>query len=121
MELNTWVQKKSLVVRNLVTSLIKNWQLITTPKRAKVLKSEMDKLIGKLLRKFDLYKDDNDVKREIIRAIKQVVFTKEEWKKLAEELIVRYREEWRKTWFVKNYKLWYRKWDSVEKILVKLV
>lgn len=121
MDLNTWVQKRSLVVRNLITSLIKNWQLVTTPKRAKVLKSEMDKLISKLLRKFDLYSDENDVKREIIRSIKQVVFTKEEWKKLAEELIVKYKEEWRKTWFVKDYKLWFRKWDSVEKILVKLV
>ncbi len=120
-ELNTWVQKSSNVIRNLITSLIKSWEIVTTPKRAKVLKSEIDKLFSSLLNQFNKYQDEKDVKREVIRIVKSIIYTEEEWKKVANDLLMRYKKEWKTCWFTNDYKLWFRAWDSVEKILVRLV
>ena len=117
----TWVQKKELVIRNLITSLVTHWEIVTTPKKAKVLKTEMDKFMSNLIRMFDKYTDENDVKRESIRLVKKVIFTEEAWKKIIAELLPKYKEEWRKSWFISDYKLGFRPWDAAEKILVRLV
>jgi ribosomal protein L17 len=45
--LETGVVKTSLVIRNLLTSLIKNWEITTTSKRAKILKSVADKFFNR--------------------------------------------------------------------------
>lgn len=120
-ELDTGVnQTRSNVIRNLLTSLVKEWKVVTTVKRAKVLISEADSFFARLVRMFDLYKDQKDVRREAIRFVKSVIFTEEAGKKVVDELLPRYKTEWKTSSYVSNYKMWPRKWDSAEEILVKL-
>lgn len=120
LKLNTWCQTRNNVVKNLLTSLIKSWQIITTTQKARVLKAEVDKFFSRLLRMFEMYKDEKDVRREAIRYVKSVIFTENEWKKIIDSLLPKYKQEWRKSWFVSDYKMWTRLWDWAEKILVKL-
>lgn len=120
-QLNTWIHKTTNVVRSLLTSFVESGSVKTTPKRAKVLVAEFDKLVNKLLRQFSKYDNDKDVKREVIRIVKSVIYTDEAGKKLADEIVVKFKEEGRSTWFTRSYKLGTRKWDNVEEILVKLV
>lgn len=119
-ELNTWAKKKEVFLRNLITSFVRDWKIVTTPKRAKVLKSEIDSFFSRLVRTYNSYADEKDSKREAIRLIKSVVFGEKEWKKLMGDILPKYLKE-KKTSYVSSYKLWFRKWDAAEKVLLKLV
>jgi ribosomal protein L17 len=123
--LETWAQKSSNVIRNLLTSLVMSWQIRVTTKRAKVLKAEADSFFSKLLNKFDRYEDEKEAKREIIRVVKSVIYTEEAWKKVVNEILPKYRKNYVenkvKTWFVMDNKLWFRAGDWAEEILLRLV
>lgn len=119
-QVDTWIQKKEIVFRNMLTSLIKNGQIKTTPKRAKVLISTTDKFLSSLMGLFDKY-EEKEVRRLAISKVKSYIMTRDEWKKVVDNLLPKYKEEWRKTWFTTTYKLWFRKGDGVEEVLVKLV
>lgn len=93
LELQTGVQRKDNVVRNLITSLIANGQIVTTIKRAKVLKAEADSFFASLLACYTRYPNQDDATREIIRKIKAVVFTEEEGKKLVRDLLPQRKEQ----------------------------
>ena len=56
LELNTGVQKKSNVVRNMLTSLVKHKRVTTTSKKAKVLRYEAEKFFAKLVRTYNRFK-----------------------------------------------------------------
>ncbi len=134
--LETWVVKKQLVVRNLLTSLIKYWQVKTTPKRAKILKSVADKFFYRARRIFLRYKDDKIVKNELIR-LANIYLTNDGWpyryggkrkesgqlnvkEKFVDLIAPKLRELDLTGGYVESYKLGFRKWDSTEEILVKL-
>jgi len=119
--MNTWDQKATLIIRNLMTSLIKYWQIKTTKKRAKVLKSEMDKFLSRLVGLFDKYSDEKDVKREAIRYVKTLIFTEEEWKKVVNDILPKYKEKGMKAWFIQDFKLGARPGDNAEVVLIKLI
>lgn len=123
--LETWAQKSSNVIRNLLTSLIVSWQVKVTTKRAKVLKAEADSFFSKLLSKFDKYEDEKVARREIIRVVKSVIYTEEAWKKIVDEILPKYKKNYIenkvKTWFVTDNKLWFRAGDGAEEILLSLV
>jgi ribosomal protein L17 len=76
LELSTGVQKKSNVLRNLITSLLKEKRITTTPKRAKVLKYEIEKLFAKLVRTYNRYENKEDAKREVKRILTAIVYDK---------------------------------------------
>lgn len=120
LELEVWEKKKSNVIRTLLTNLIKHGEMATTSKRAKVIKSEADKFFARLLRMFDLYKDEKDVRREAIRFVKSVIYGEEEGKKVVNELLPKYKASGKSAGFVSDYKLGYRVGDGAEKILVRL-
>ncbi len=120
-QLSPWIQKRDLVVRNMVTDLIKRWQIKTTTKKAKVLKSEADKFFSHLISLFEKYEKESDARRIAISYIKWFINTEQDWKKVIDELIPKYKEQWKTTWFVASFKLWYRKWDWAEEVLIKLV
>lgn len=119
-ELYSWIQKSSLLLRNLLTSLIKDWKVVTTPKKALALNVFTNKFFTKLLRLYKIHENELDVKREAIRIIKSTIFTEIEWKKVLSEYLPYFKEKWMSSWFIKKYKLWLRKWDWVEKNLLKL-
>lgn len=121
LELSTWIQKKSNVVRNLITSLLTEKRITTTPKRAKVLRYETEKLFAKLVRTYNSYENKEDSLREVKRILDKVVFDKKLINTTLEEKLLPYLEEKRTSWFVRNYRVWIRTWDSVEKIMVELI
>jgi len=135
--LNTGVVKKQLVLRNLLTSLIKNWELITTPKRAKVLKSFADKFFNRVMRLIKKYSNNEEMlKKEVIKLV-NVYFTNDGGpyrfggkrkaagqlnvkEKFVDLMVPALKELDITTGFIQDYKLWFRKGDWVEEILVKL-
>jgi ribosomal protein L17 len=94
LELNTGVQKKSNVVRNLITSLVENKRVTTTPKRAKVLKYEAEKLFAKLVRTYNRFENKEDSLREVSRIILSSTFGGDKIvKKVIEDKLLPYVEE----------------------------
>ena len=118
LEINTGVKSKWVYIRQMLTNLVKNGKVTTTSKRAAVLKSEADALISRLISNTKKY-SETDAKRENIRLIKSIIYSEVEGKKLLNELLPKYVESGKNSWFVCTYKLWYRLWDGAEKILVK--
>ncbi len=118
-ELNTGAKKKEVFLRNLLTSLVKNGKVVTTPKRAKVLKAEADAFFSKLVKTYNRYNEENDSKRECIRIIKATIYGEAEWKKVMNTLLPKYIKEQNKS-FVSNYKMWFRKGDAAEQVMLKL-
>lgn len=119
LELNTWNKKKSVFIKTLLSNLIRTGAVTTTPKRAKVLKAEADSFFSTLIRLDSKY-TEKDAKRECINFVKSSIYGETEWKKVIETFLPKYRElKWKS--FVANYKIWFRKWDASEKILLKLI
>jgi len=118
LEINTGVKSKWVYIRQMLTNLVKNGKVTTTSKRAAVLKSEADSLISRLISNTKKY-SEADARRENIRLIKSIIYSEAEGKKLLNDLLPKYIDSSKKSWFVCTYKLWYRLWDGAEKILVK--
>lgn len=120
-KLRSCVQKRDNVVRNMLTSLVMSWQVVTTSWRARVLKHEAEKFFSTLVKVFEKYDEEKDVKREVIRRVQSIIFSEAEWKKVVNELLPKYKEEWKTSGFVTDYKMWTRSWDNSEKVMVKLI
>ncbi len=120
LELNTWIVKTTTVLRNMLTNLVEHGKMETTIKRSKSLKAFADHFFARLVR-INKTKDPKDARREAIRYVTSVVYSETAGKKIVDELIPRYLDEWVSTWFVTNYKMWFRAWDAAEKVLMKLV
>jgi large subunit ribosomal protein L17 len=121
LELSTGVQKKDNVVRNLITSLLREKRVTTTPKRAKVLAYETEKLFAKLVKVYNRYENKEDSFREVKRILTASVFDEKLIPSIIEEKLLPYIEENRTSGFTRKYRVGIRKGDSVEKIMVELV
>lgn len=119
-KINVWAQRSEIVVRNMLTSLVISWQIVTTVSKARVVKAQADKFFWRLVSLFDKYENLADVRREAIRILKSTLYTEEAWKKVLSELLPKYKELNKSYWFISDYKLWVRSWDWAEKILLKL-
>lgn len=113
-------QKRSNVLRNLLTSLVEHGQVKTTLQKSRALKAEADQFFGSLVQCYDNYPTEADAKREIIRKIKPVLYTESAGKKLANDLVPAWNDAKQTFWFVRTLKLGARPWDNAEKILVSL-
>lgn len=113
------IQKKSLIMRNLLTSFVKNENLTTTTKKAFLLKSMSDKFFSRLVSLYSKL-EEKDARREAIRYVKSLIFGNNEWKKVVNELLPRLISSKKNSWFVSSYKLWQRKWDWAEEVLLKI-
>ncbi len=121
LELHTGAQKKTLVIRNMLTNLITHGKMTTTPKRAKVLKAEADSFFSKLLKTAKRFSEENEAKREVIRIVKSTLMSEEAGKKTVNELLPKYQEmQWGSS-FVADYKMGVRSGDGAEKIMLKLL
>lgn len=120
-QLNTGqFQTRSNVLRTMLTNLVRAGKMVTTPKRAKALKAYADAFFSRLVNTYTRYENNNDWLREAIRVVKETVLTENEWKKVINDLLPKFQSENKTSSFVANYKLWHRKWDWVESILVKI-
>ena len=120
LELHTWAKTRHVFVRQLLTNLIKNGKTTTTPKRAKILKAEVDAFFANLIR-LSKKLSEKDARRESIRYIKSQIYGEAEGKKVLNILLPKYKESWAISSFVADYKLWFRVGDGVQKILLKLI
>lgn len=121
LELNTGAQKKTLVIRNMLTNLITHGKMTTTPKRAKVLKAEADSFFSKLVRTSNRFTEENDAKREVIRIVKSTLLSEEAGKKTVNDLLPKYKEAQAGSSFVADYKMGVRSGDGAEKVMLKLL
>lgn len=94
-------------MRTLLTNLVTSGHIVTTPKRAKVLKAYADHFFARLVR---LHADrPEDAARESIRYVKSVIWTTDAGKKVTTELVPQYIEQNKTSGYVANYKLGFRK------------
>jgi ribosomal protein L17 len=114
-------QTMSNVIKTMLTNFVREGHMTTTSKRAKIIKSEADAFFGALIRMFDTYKDEKDVRREAIRYVKLHLSGETEGKRVINELMPKYRQEGKKSGFVSAYKLGTRAGDGAEKVLLRLV
>jgi len=105
----------------MLTNLVRTGKVVTTPKRAKVLKAKADSFFAKLIDLSIRYENKKDGKREVVRYVKSVIYGEEEWKKVVDIYLPKYLEMAKHSSFVKDYKLWFRKWDAVAEIMIKLI
>lgn len=119
-QLSTGVQKRSNVVRNLLTSLVVHGQVVTTEKRAKVLKATADKFFSRLMRSYQLYTNEADATRENIRFVKATIYGEGAGKKVMNERLPKYKSAGNGS-FVADYKIWYRPGDASMKTMLKLL
>lgn len=119
-QLNTWAKKKTVFIRNMLTSLVKSGRVTTTPKRAKVLKAEADSFFAKLVKTYNRYNEENESKRECIRIIKATIYGEEEGKKVMNELLPKYIADKNKS-FVASYKIGFRKGDAAPITMLELM
>lgn len=119
-QLNTWAKKKDVFVKILLSNLVRNWKITTTPKRAKVLKAEADSFFSKLLRTYSRYSDENEARRECINLVKTDIYGEDEGKKVVNVLLPKYLKD-KPASFVASYRMWFRKWDAAEKVMLKLL
>jgi large subunit ribosomal protein L17 len=119
--LETGVVKRQLVVRNLLTALVKNWEIKTTYKRAKILKSVADKFFNKVKRLFDKY-DDTSLIKIHLNKLANIYLTNDvdARNKFINVISPALKDLNVYTGFVRDYKLGFRKGDNSEVILIKL-
>jgi ribosomal protein L17 len=116
----TGAQKTENRLRNFLTSLVAHWQMVTTQKKAQVIKATANSFFARLVRMYNT-RDEADARRESIRLIKATIYTEAEGKKLLDELMPRWVEKWVTSSFVMNVKIWPRSWDAAEQVLIKLI
>lgn len=121
LEVSTGIQKKDNVVRNMITSLLKEKRITTTPKKARVLAYETEKLFAKLVKTYKRYKNEEDALREVSRILASVVFDKNIISSIIDDKLKLYLQENRASGFTRKYRIGIRKWDSVEKFMVELI
>lgn len=119
-QLNTGVKERRIFIRQLLTSLVRNGKVVTTPKRAKVLKSEADAFFSKLL--------GMQEKRDCIRYVKSLIYGEDDGKKVINVLLPKYKEAaavagqaGKTSSFVADYKVGFRTGDASPKVMVKLI
>ena len=108
---------RSHLLRSMLTSLIKHGRVTTTSKKAKALKAYTDNFFAKLV----WYMSDKDNgTRHAIALIKSVVYSEEDGKRALNERTPRFVESKKIGWYTEMFKLWFRKGDTAEKIMIKL-
>ncbi|MDR2189846.1 MAG: hypothetical protein LBP53_01285 [Candidatus Peribacteria bacterium] len=92
LEISTGAKSKPVFIRQLLTNLVRNGKITTTPKRAQVLKAYTDSFFAGLVKNISTYKEEKDARRENIRVIKAELFSEPEGKKVLETLLPKYLE-----------------------------
>jgi len=122
LEVNSGVQKKSNLIRNMLTSLIEYKRVTTTPKKAKVLRYEAEKLFAKLVRTYNRFENKEDALREVKKILLANTFGGDKIvNKAIDDKLMQYIQENRKSWFARLYRVGVRKGDNVEKVMVELI
>lgn len=101
---NSGIQKKSLVMRSLLTNLVRSGHMVTTPQKSFVLQAFADKFFARLVR-LAMEADVDAGRREMIRVVKSVIFTEDEGKKIVNDLVPSFVQATRTAGFVSRHKM----------------
>ena len=122
LEVNSGVQKKSNLIRNMIASLIEHKRITTTPKKAKILRYEAEKLFAKLVKTYNRFDNKEDALREVKRILLANTFGGDKIvNKAIDDKLMQYVQENRRSGFARLYRVGMRKWDNVEKVMVELI
>lgn len=114
------VQSRDLVMRTMLTNLVRHGHLTTTEKKAKVLVAYANSFFAKLS-SMSTTLDLADAQREIVRWVKSVVFGNEEGKKVVMELLPDFSAKKLTTSFLTHVKLGKRIGDSAESVRIEFI
>lgn len=117
---NTGNQKRSMVIRSLLTNLIQYQKIKTTSAKASILLSTADSFIATLV---SLYRNlpAQEAKRKADALLKaSLLGDKSIGQKFTKTLLPQLVESDKSSGFVSTYKLGRRKGDGAEQVLVKI-
>jgi ribosomal protein L17 len=101
-------QERTLLIRNLLTSLVTSGKIVTTSRRAKAICAEADSFFARLVSRATA-EDQAAGKRVVIATLKQTLFTEEAGKKVMNDLLPIWAENKKSSGFVQALKLGPRK------------
>ncbi len=107
-------------MRTMLTNLVRHGHLTTTAHTAEVLVGYTDAFFAHLM-KVANNREAHDAEREIVRWIKSIIYTADEGKKIARELIPSYKNQQLVSSFVSHVKLGKRKGDAAEEVRIELM
>jgi len=113
-------QKRSNLMRNLLTSLVLQGSIVTTFRRAKALCAEADSFFAHLVKR-SRQEDKAAARRVVINMLKQTLYTDEAGKKVLDEILPLWVQSEKMTGFVQALKLGPRKGDAAEAMVVRLL
>ena len=114
------VQKRTIVMRVMLTNLITHGYMTTTEKKAKVLAAYADEFIAGMVK---LYASlpEADATRIAINKIKSTLYGNDLGKTFLRDMVPSYVKSGKKSWFLSMTKLWtIRKGDRWEAIKITL-
>lgn len=114
------VQKRDLVMRTMLTNLIRYGHLTTTEKKAKVLIAYTDRFFSKIM-SLVTNSEEGVGTREAIRWTKSLVFGNDEGKKVITELLPEFAKKKMQSSFVTDVKLGKRLGDAAEEVRIEFI
>lgn len=114
------VQSRDLVMRTMLTNLIRYGHLTTTEQKAKVLIAYTNSFFAKLA-SMSTKLAPTDAQREIVRWVKSLVFGNDEGKKVVDEYLPAFSSQHLTTSFVTHIKLGKRTGDSAEMVKIEFI
>jgi ribosomal protein L17 len=118
-QISTGVVKQSLVLRNMLTSLVLHGHVEVTPQKARALKAYADGFFSRLMKRNNTL-DAGDARRENIREVKSIIYGEVAGKKVVDELLPKYTAN-KANSFVADYKAGLRAGDASTKVLITLL
>ena len=114
------VQSRDLVMRTMLTNLIKHGHLTTTEKKAKVLVAYADSFFARLV-SMNNRLDEKTALRETIRVVKAIVYGNDEGKKVIREIVPQLLTKPNGYGFFTSAKLGKRIGDAAEQVRIEFV
>lgn len=114
------VQSRDLVMRTMLTNLIKHGHLTTTEKKAKVLIAYADSFFARLVSMNNRLDAETSL-RETIRVVKAYVFGNDEGKKVIREIVPQLLTKKDPYGFFTSVKLGKRIGDAAEQVRIEFV
>lgn len=114
------VQKRDLVMRTMLTNLIRHGHLTTTEKKAKVLVAYADSFFAKIVSMTNRL-DADVANRESIRLVKSRVFGNDEGRKVIREIVPALLTRKSGSGFLSSVKLGKRIGDAAETVRIEII
>ncbi len=120
LDLVVGVKAPKVAMTELLTNLVTSGKVITTEKKAFILKSHADSFFSRLVQTYTAQEDEKNSRRVCAGIIKAAVYGDIAGKKVLDEILPKYLKTKKVSGFVADYKVGFRKGDGSLKVLVAL-